>query len=123
MKQQLPTSLRINLVLRTPPHKLQKTTHQPEISDFHSTMMTSIPHQDQRIAASEAVIGYSFTNKALPWQALQAPGSDVQVIDGRRVLEGNKTLALVGDAVITLLLKSLAYTNAETIGTIAEPCS
>lgn len=59
--------------------------------------------------AAEA-IGYDFKNPDLLWEALQASGSPVQVIDRRRLVQGNKLLAGIGDAALCLVLKMQSRT-------------
>jgi ribonuclease-3 len=51
------------------------------------------------IVGVQNIIGYIFTDPSILWEALQAPGSGV-LMSGNRVLssEGNKRMALVGDA-------------------------
>lgn len=60
-------------------------------------MMTSIH-------GVEDIIGYHFTNPSMIWEALQAAGSPVYVIGNRRLVDGNKRLALLGDTVLQLAL-------------------
>ena len=52
------------------------------------------------ITSVEAVLGYTFTDRNCVWEALQAPGSGVSVAGNRQIPEGNKRLALKGDAAI-----------------------
>lgn len=52
------------------------------------------------ITSVEAVLGYTFTDRNCLWEALQAPGSGVSVAGNRQIPEGNKRLALKGDAAI-----------------------
>ena len=59
----------------------------------------------------EEIINYTFINHSFIWEALQAAGSPVQVIGNRRLVEGNKRLAILGDSV---LLLALAETWLET---------
>lgn len=71
------------------------------------------------IAAVERTFGYTFNNKAILWEALQAPGSDgVSLIPDRNVSlsisrEGNKRLAIVGDAEMTRLIARKWYATYE----------
>lgn len=53
--------------------------------------------QATKIALGEAVIGYVFQDKALIWEAIQAPG------------HLNERLALVGDAAMRLFLHKQSY--------------
>lgn len=52
----------------------------------------------------EQIIGYSFTDPWMIWEALQAAGSPVNIIGNRRLVDGNKRLALLGDTVLQLAL-------------------
>ncbi len=54
--------------------------------------------QQISIPAVEAIIGYSFNNQELLWRALHAAGSPYGGQDG------NKTMAMLGDAVLKLVL-------------------
>jgi ribonuclease III len=51
-------------------------------------------------ASVEEILGYTFNDRNCLWEALQAPGSGVSVAGTRRITEGNKRLALKGDAAI-----------------------
>jgi ribonuclease-3 len=51
-------------------------------------------------ASVEEILGYTFNDRNCLWEALQAPGSGVLVAGTRRITEGNKRLALKGDAAI-----------------------
>jgi hypothetical protein len=57
------------------------------------------------VAGVERIIGYNFVDPITLWEALQAPGSGV-LMSGDRLLstEGNKRLALKGDAWIRTLI-------------------
>lgn len=48
----------------------------------------------------ETILGYHFTDCNWLWEALQAPGSGVSIAGTRRIYDGNKRLALKGDAAI-----------------------
>ncbi|TVY38226.1 hypothetical protein LOCC1_G007655 [Lachnellula occidentalis] len=50
------------------------------------------------IASLEGILGYSFDDPNIAWLALQAAGSGIGGSDG------NKTLAMIGDAVMKLIL-------------------
>ena len=50
------------------------------------------------ISAVEAIIGSTFDNQELLWRALHAAGSPYGGLDG------NKTMAMLGDAVLKLVL-------------------
>lgn len=65
--------------------------------------------KDTSLAAVEDIIGHKFGDSSKLWEALQAKGSPVSYINGRHILEGNKRLALIGDAVLRLALSSKWY--------------
>lgn len=46
------------------------------------------------------LINYEFNDTNWLWEALQAPGSGVRIAGDRRVIDGNKILALLGDKLI-----------------------
>ena len=65
--------------------------------------------QNAMVAAAEEVIDYFFIDKALPWEALQAAGSNMAF----RYVEGNKQLAMIGDVVLRLVvLEDLRAANS-----------
>lgn len=61
--------------------------------------------QVTKLTNAARAIGYDFQHADLLWEALQAAGSPVQDIGHRRLVEGNKPLAAVGDAVLKLVCK------------------
>lgn len=69
-----------------------------------------------RIHGIEDVIGYHFTNPLLIWEALQAPGSNVVAIGGRRLADGNKRLAVLGDTVLQLAVAEDWFRGDESKG-------
>lgn len=56
--------------------------------------------QDAMVQAAESIIHYSFSDKELLWEALQAAGSNMSFC----YPEGNKRLAMIGDAVLKLVV-------------------
>ncbi|KFY05166.1 hypothetical protein O988_00217 [Pseudogymnoascus sp. VKM F-3808] len=65
--------------------------------------------QNAMVSAAEDVIDYSFIDKDLPWEAIQAAGSNMAF----RYPEGNKRLAMIGDAVVKLVvLEDLRVTDS-----------
>lgn len=68
------------------------------------------------VAAIEALTGYHFRNIDHLWLALQAAGSPVFRIGGRRVgSDGNKRLAVVGDSVISLMICTRWFCDVEML--------
>lgn len=61
----------------------------------------------------EDVIGYKFKDNDIVWEALQAAGSVVRQSGNRSFREGNKRLAIVGDAVLKLALVEDWYDGEE----------
>jgi hypothetical protein len=55
---------------------------------------------NESVAKLESIIGYHCTkDPTLLWEALQAAGSPVRIAGDREILDGNKKLAALGDAV------------------------
>jgi len=51
------------------------------------------------VYAVQQIIGLTFSDPAILWEALQAPGSGVRLSGNRRITsKGNKRMALAGDA-------------------------
>lgn len=69
------------------------------------------------IAGAQVVINYNFNDPLILWEALQAAGSPVHSISGRRLLDGNKRLAILGDRVLELALAESWYKGSEARGT------
>lgn len=59
---------------------------------------------DVQIQAAQAIIGYTFNDPYILWEALSLAGSRAKNVDGRIFPEGNKRLALHGDAFIKAAL-------------------
>ena len=72
--------------------------------------------REAKLQAAERVSGHSFGNPHLLWEALQIAGGSVNVINGRNIPEGNKSLAGVGDAVITLVLRAECHDEEKLTG-------
>jgi len=68
----------------------------------------------------EAMLGYDFMNPNLLWEALQAAGSAVASIGGRRIDEGNKRLAIVGDAAMKLALCDAWFATSRPRGKLND---
>jgi ribonuclease-3 len=68
------------------------------------------------VAGVENVIGCHFTDPNKLWEALQAAGSPVQFIGSRRISDGHKRLALIGDSVLKLALISHLYVGTDSKG-------
>ena len=64
----------------------------------------------------EAIIGYSFTDPLILWEALQAAGSGICSAGTRRFADGNKRLAMLGDAILKLVLVQEWYGSSDVRG-------
>lgn len=73
--------------------------------------------------AAETIIGYEFEDRFLLWEALQAAGSGVVSAGGHRFIDGNKTLAMVGDTVLKLVLIEDMYQGGHSRGQIQSTVS
>ena len=71
---------------------------------------------DEKLKKCQDIIQYRFSDPNLLWEALQARGSNVQYLNGRSLKEGNQQLALIGDAVLKLVLVNDAYDRKELRG-------
>lgn len=69
-----------------------------------------------KIARAEAAIEYAFKDAKIIWEALQAPGSGVVRAGTRHIPNGNKRLAVVGDAVLKLIINVENYEQGLTRG-------
>ncbi|EXF81476.1 hypothetical protein CFIO01_07719 [Colletotrichum fioriniae PJ7] len=56
--------------------------------------------QSEKVNRAMRLINYEFNDTNWLWEALQAPGSGVRIAGDRRVIDGNKILALLGDKLI-----------------------
>jgi hypothetical protein len=74
-------------------------------------MSDFIFHSAQRIRELEEIIGYEFKDKSLLDRALQAAGFGL-------LREGNKPLALIGDATLKLIIRMMGYETNASIGEI-----
>ena len=71
-----------------------------------------------KIQGVENAIGYQFDDQAVLWEALQAAGSGVTSINGRPLTDGNKRLALLGDAIVNVALIEDWYEGSAPKGCI-----
>lgn len=69
--------------------------------------MSTIPTAE-RIRAVEAISGYEFNDKAILTRALEAAGATM-------ARQGNKPLALIGDAILRLVLYEIHLEDEATI--------
>lgn len=73
-------------------------------------------NRTNKLNAAEATLGHRFSNPDLLWEALQAAGSPNMFVGGKYLREGNKSLAGVGNAVMSLILKTQARNEDMTVG-------
>ena len=64
----------------------------------------------------ERVIGHTFNDPLILWEALQAAGSTVRSAGPRRFPDGNKRLAIIGDTVLKLVLVTKWYDSGDIRG-------
>ena len=68
------------------------------------------------IKGVQTIFDYVFQDASVLWEALQAPGSISYDADGRNFSNGNKRLALLGDAILKVGLLDEWYTTPMGIG-------
>ncbi|KAI0100400.1 ribonuclease III domain-containing protein [Nemania sp. FL0031] len=97
------------------------STASPQSTTNHSLCPGVEKHMDRanKISTAQKIINYEFQNEDLLWEALQTPGSGVTMLNGRMLVQGNKNLASVGDAVITLVIKLDCYKMDRSVGYMA----
>lgn len=75
---------------------------------------------DTRITGAIAIVAVPL-DRRLVWEALQAAGATIDLVDGRHLPEGNKSLAGVGDRVIALVVTDDARDEGCKIGKYKSP--
>lgn len=68
----------------------------------------------------EAIIGYTFSDPLILWEALQAAGSPNRSAGTRRFPDGNKRLAVLGDTVLKLVLVGEWYDSGDARGRASD---
>ncbi len=71
---------------------------------------------DSKVQAAMTIIGYTFNDPLIVWEALNAAGSNVMRAGGRVFLDGNKRLALLGDSILKSALLDDWYIIGQTRG-------
>ena len=71
--------------------------------------------QSSLLNDAQGIIGYTFNNHTILWEALQAPGAPVFASEGRDFTNGNKRLALLGDALLRTVLLEGWYSTSDRI--------
>ena len=69
---------------------------------------------DARIQAAVDIIGYTFADPLILWEALNVAGSNVMSAGNRTFPNGNKRLALLGDSIIKTAMLDDWYLTAQT---------
>jgi hypothetical protein len=62
----------------------------------------------------ERKLGHIFENPNLLWEALQAHGNGIKMIGDRKIEDGNKKLALLGDCVIKMVILNDWFETSES---------
>lgn len=71
----------------------------------------------EKVQQCEAIVGYTFNDPHLCWEALQVAGSGVTWTGVRHIgTDGNKRLAILGDFVIAVALSRDWYPNGGSKG-------
>lgn len=61
-------------------------------------------------------LGYNFIDKSILLKVLQASGNGVSQVGNRRITDGNKRLAMVGDSVLQLVVLDDWFIREESRG-------
>ena len=83
---------------KRPPHNLQIGTHWLDI---------------------QRKLRYVFVDPSILSEALQAAGNGISQVGGRKIMEGNKRLAMLGDSVLQLALLNDWYMGGESRGKLS----
>ena len=70
----------------------------------------------EKVQACEDIVGYSFTDAHICWEALQVAGSGIHRSGTRLITQGNKRMAVVGDRAIDLVLSEDWLASGATKG-------
>ncbi|KAH8164792.1 hypothetical protein CIB48_g3440 [Xylaria polymorpha] len=93
---------------------------QPQSDTKDTTDTTDTTDRASKLVAAQQILNYEFQNKDLLYEAMQTPGSNTASSNEHTLIEGNKRLAGVGDAVITLVIKLDCYMMNRPIGEISQ---
>lgn len=81
-------------------------------------LIMALSEKSVRIHAVETLVRYRFHNPALLWEALQGPMVMVDIAGNRVPKDGNKRLAIIGDAAMQLVLAETWYPGGTSKGKI-----
>lgn len=73
--------------------------------------------RESKIQLAQTIIGYSFQDPDLLWEALQVAGSGQSRIRGRNTSKGNERLAVLGDVRMASVLCEEWFTGPTDKGT------
>ena len=95
---------------------MAKSAISPDTANAYLVMALS--EKSIRIHAVETLVRYRFHNPALLWEALQGPSIMIDIAGERVPPDGNKQLAIVGDAVMQLVLAETWYPGKTNKGKV-----
>ena len=78
--------------------------------------MAPLKNKQQMIGDVQAIIAYTFHDGDILWEALHVPGAMLSATGNRNLSDGNKRLALLGDAIMKAALLINWYTTIDTRG-------
>lgn len=70
----------------------------------------------EKVYTLQDIIEYNFNDPLLAAEALQLPGNGVSYIGTRRLINGNKRLAVLGDVVLDMILCGKWYESGLSEG-------
>lgn len=76
------------------------------------------PSMTTKVRLCEDMISYVFNDKHLCWEALQMAGNGVNQSGDRRIGDGNKRLAIIGNCALDMCLSVAWYATGESKGTL-----
>ena len=94
----------------TPKWPAPVLTGRPQVSKIQTR--NALP--DEHRHALERKLGYIFADPNLLWEALQAHGNGVKIIGDRKIEDGNKKLALLGDCVVKMAVLNDWFETGES---------
>jgi len=80
-------------------------------NEYHNAALVSAQHD---LKACQTLIGYTFNNINLLFEALQAPGTIALSATGHPLKRGNENLAIVGDLALAAVLSAEWYRTDNT---------
>lgn len=74
------------------------------------------PSMQPKVQDCQRIIGYDFKNQYICWEALQTAGNGIVAAGQRRIPNGNKRLAILGEYVIGLVISQDWYDGGSDEG-------